>query len=167
MQNTATFRTATRGAIQIVILAAVAAIGVSVGRWAVPDGNTAVSERIVYISVVDPAAREDIIARKFAQMDAQDNRFGTAVAGAVAAPETSGAASLIERKLAQMEAEDARHGMAAAGAAGVPSVTGSESVIERKLTQMDALDSRVGTDGTSGGDIIERKFAQMDAEDAR
>lgn len=108
MQNAATFRTVTRGAVQFVVLAAVAVIGVSVGRWVVPEDGSAGATTVRYITTTAPAAGQDIIERKLAQMDARDARQGTAVAGAVTAPSNAGAGSIIERKLAQMDAEDAR-----------------------------------------------------------
>jgi hypothetical protein len=167
MQNTATFRTVTRGAVQLVVLAAVAAIGVSVGRWVIPDdGSTGVSA-VRYNNSAAPDTGQDIIERKLAQMDARDARHATAVAGFVRAPTARGADSIIERKFAEMDARDARHATAIAGPVTAPSVPGADSIIERKLAQMDALDSRAGSPPVGGDTIIDRKFAQMDAQDAR
>jgi hypothetical protein len=166
MQNTATFRTVTRGAVQLVVLAAVAAIGVSVGRWVIPDDGSTGVPAVRNTSAV-PATGQDIIERKLAQMDARDARHATAVAGFVRAPTARGADSIIERKFAEMDARDARHATAIAGPVTAPSVPGADSIIERKLAQMDALDSRAGSPPAGGDTIIDRKFAQMDAQDAR
>jgi hypothetical protein len=134
MQNTATFRTVTRGAVQLVVLAAVAVAGVSVGRWVIPDGGSTGATVVRYIETTAPVGGADIIERKLAQMDAQDAQHGIAVAGAVSVPFVPSGDSIIEGKLAQMDAFDGRAG---------PSVTtGDDSIIDRKFAQMDAEDAR-------------------------
>ena len=166
MQNTATFRTVTRGAVQLVVLAVVAVVGVSVGRWVIPDDGSTGASAVSRINSGASATGQNIIERKLAQMDAQDSRGSTAVAGFVRAPSVPGTDSLTERKLAQMDAQDAAHGLAVAPAASAPSVVHGASIIERKLAQMDALDSRSAA-VSGNGSIVDRKFAQMDAEDGR
>jgi hypothetical protein len=145
MQNTVTFRTVTRGAVQTVVLAAVAVIGVSVGHWVIPAEDSSGTTAVRYIEATAPAVSPDILERKLAQLDARDARY----TAPVTASAPTGKDSIIDRKLAQM-------------------VPGSDRIIDRKLAQMDALDGRVTRLVADRDDsIIERKFAQMDAQDAR
>ena len=44
MQQRATFGTVSRGGLQLLVLAAVAAAGVSVGRWVVPEASDSASQ---------------------------------------------------------------------------------------------------------------------------
>jgi len=132
MQNAAAFRTVTRNAVYLVALAAVAAAGVGVGRWVIPEGSTGAST-VRYISGIAPAAGQDAVERKLAQMDAEDARHGAVVAGFARAPSAPGAGSIMERKLAQMDKLDSRAG---------PEARRTGGIIERKFAQMDAEDTR-------------------------
>jgi hypothetical protein len=164
MQNTVTFRTVTRGAVQTVVLAAVAVIGVSVGHWVIPAEDSSGTTAVRYIEATAPAVSPDILERKLAQLDARDARY----TAPVTASAPTGKDSIIDRKLAQMDAQDAWHATAVAAAASAPFIPGSDRIIDRKLAQMDALDGRVTRLVADRDDsIIERKFAQMDAQDAR
>ncbi len=91
MQNSTTFRTVSRRSVQLAMLAAVAAVGVSVGRWVVPEdsGSAASSAPSAGLGAQQaPVTRDPALH---------------------AAPPKGG--SLMERKLAQMDAEDARLGV--------------------------------------------------------
>ena len=101
MQNTATFRTVTRGTLQFLVVAAVAAVGISIGRWVIPDSGTtgATAARLAGNETRSISTME----RKLTQMDAWDDQFGFVGASAAPAPRS---ASTMERKLAQMDAED-------------------------------------------------------------
>lgn len=133
MQDIATFRTVIRGAIQIVVLAAVAAAGVSVGRWVVPEEGSTGAPAVRYVNSGAPAGGQDVMARKLAQMDAEDARHGTVVAGASSAPAVSSSESVVQRKLAQMDALDSRVGTQAIN---------RRDIMGRKFAQMDAEDAR-------------------------
>jgi len=141
MQSSTTFRTVSRRSVQLALLATVAAVGVSVGRWVVPDASGSVAGHGVVLGAQQaplPEGRATLIERKFAQMDAQDASSLDGPAADLAALNSGG--SLIESKFAQMDAEDA---VSLDGpAADLPALSGAGSPIERKFAQMDAEDAR-------------------------
>ncbi|TMG02518.1 MAG: hypothetical protein E6I03_05875 [Chloroflexi bacterium] len=137
MHYTGSFHTVSRTTIQVAILAAVAAVGIGFGRWAIPVGHSSPAATAIRF---EPARSEQARAaaeRKLIQMDQADDQRA---ALAAAAPSSGTSLLAAERKLIQMDAADDRRAALAAAAAGSSGT--SLSPAERKLIQMDARDAR-------------------------
>ncbi len=107
MQTTGSLRTIGRSGAQALLLAAVGALGLGIGRWVVPATDSAPAGVFQPIEASTNGRPAHIMERKLAQMDAADARVrpATEVAGAAS---NGRPAHIMERKLAQMDAADAR-----------------------------------------------------------
>jgi hypothetical protein len=91
-QLTGSPRVTRQNAIQIVAVVAIAAVGISFGRWVVPAGDSTSGSSLTANSASTTSAAETIAERHFEQR-------GPEVLGAVAAPDyTSPATTIAERK---------------------------------------------------------------------
>lgn len=133
MNTAQTHLTIRRGSVQALMLVAVGALGLSLGRWVVPDATPATVTRTVEYS--SSAVPSDVIQRKLAQMDARDAAYPVAVAGSAQRPS---AADVIGVKFAQMDAQDSGGGPGTAATAAGPRDAG---IVKVKFAQMDAQDS--------------------------
>ena len=173
MHYTHSFHTVSRTTIQVAILAAVAAVGIAFGRWAIPAGHSSSAATIARLETRPSELSRAAAERKLIQMDqAHDRRAGEGLAPAAPSAQsniTPASLSAAERKLIQMEAADDRR---AALAVAASSSSTPLSAAERKLIQMDAADDRraaTAVAGITSGPLsaAERKLIQMDARDAR
>ena len=137
MQATGYLPTIRRSGVQVVIIAAVAAMGVGFGRWIVPtadSGSTVVTPTRSEPSVT--ARAEAISGLKLAQMDARDASHGTRSVLTASAPKDRG---IVQLKLAQMDARDATSGKTSALTADA---SRDKAIVQLKLAQMDLRDAR-------------------------
>ncbi len=123
---------------QALALVAVAALGLSLGRWVLPATDSAPAGVYQLIEASTNGGASDIMERKFAQMDAADARVRPAT-GVTGSASNGGASDIMERKFAQMDAADARV-RPATGVTGSASNSGASDIMERKFAQMDAQD---------------------------
>ena len=166
MQATGYLPTIRRSGVQVLIIVAVAAMGVGFGRWVVPtvdSGSTVVGPTRSEPSVT--VRSEAISGLKLAQMDARDAAYGTPSVLTASAPKDRG---IVQLKLAQMDARDAAFEPAASHATAA-----EQTRIGLKFAQMDAQDRRatavagVTVSPSAENHIVQLKLAQMDAQDAR
>ncbi|HSP55492.1 MAG TPA: hypothetical protein VLS25_07885 [Dehalococcoidia bacterium] len=122
MLNTTNFRTVSRRSVQLAVLATVAAVGVSVGRWVAPEDS----------GIAPSSAPNAVLGAEQAPVS-QDPALHSPI---------SKGGSLMERKLDRMDAEDAR----LLGESPPPQ---AGSLMERKLAQMDAQDASVWGDAAT------------------
>jgi hypothetical protein len=168
MHYTGSFHTISRTSTQVLILAAVAAAGIAVGRWAVPADHSSAVVAVTRVATPPSELSRARAEQKLVQMDQLGDQRA---ALAAVAPSSRTSLSAAERKLIQMDQADDRR--AALAAAAAPSSNTSLSSAERKLIQMDQADDQraasAGAAGSSGSSLsaAERKLIQMDARDGR
>lgn len=121
-QLTGSARITRQNAVQIVAAVAVAAVGISFGRWVVPAGDSTSGSSLTANSISTTSVAETIAERHFEQRGG----YGEAeVLGAVTAPNyTSAAETIAERHF------DLRGGYSAADPAGVVSIPNDSSATE-------------------------------------
>ena len=135
MQAAGYFPTIRRSGVHVALIVAVAAMGISFGRWVVPaaDSGPAVLET-TRSAASGTTEASGIVQLKLAQMDARDAAYQPAASHATAAEQTR-----IGLKFAQMDAQD-RRATAVAGVTVSPSA--ENHIVQLKLAQMDARDGR-------------------------
>jgi len=109
MQATGTVRTFGRSSVQLVVVAAVAAIGIAIGRWGIPADESSGTTASRSSSVATSGYQGQAAQQKWAQIDAvEDSRdAGSSGLSNVATVGYEGQAA--QQKWAQMDAiEDAR-----------------------------------------------------------
>src|SRR3990172_7181969 len=107
MQTTGSLRTIGRSGTQALVLTAVGALGLVIGRWVVPATDSAPAGVYQPTEASTIGRVADITELKFAQMDAAEARVRPA-ADAVASASTGPASHITQLKFAQMDAADAR-----------------------------------------------------------
>jgi hypothetical protein len=154
MQQRATFGTVSRGGLQLLVLAAVAAAGVSVGRWVVPEASDGASQVAADIqgapvirTIADPLTLDgpaaDLAALNRPAVDPMtlDGPAADLMAlnSPVADPMTlDGPAA----DLMALNGPVADPLTLDGPAADLPALNGAASLLERKFAQMDAADAR-------------------------
>jgi len=140
MQTTGSLRTIGRSGTQALVLTAVGALGLVIGRWVVPATDSAPAGVYQPTEVSTIGRASGITELKFAQMDAAEARVRPATE-AVASASTGHASGITELKLAQMDAAEARDRPAAEAAASA-SPGHASHITQLKFAQMDAADAR-------------------------